>query len=61
MQTVLLSMIYKIFSAIVATKLRTYYDQIIGDYQSGFRKGRSTMDQIFSRRQNLKKKHMSKM
>jgi sorting nexin-29 len=46
----LLSVIYKVFVKILAKWLSPYTEQIIGDYQCGFRRDRSTMDQIFALR-----------
>jgi sorting nexin-29 len=41
---------YKIFTRLVAKHLEPYVQEIFGDYQCGFRTGRSTTDQIFSLR-----------
>lgn len=46
---------YKILSNIVYLRLLPFYEEIIGDYQGGFCKGRSTIDQIFIMRQLLEK------
>jgi hypothetical protein len=43
----LLCTTYKIFSNILFKRLAPYAD-VIGDYQCGFRQGRSTSDQIFN-------------
>jgi hypothetical protein len=43
----LLSTSYKIFSNILLSRLTQYVDEIIGDHQCGFRRSRSTTDQIF--------------
>jgi hypothetical protein len=43
----LLSVIYKVLSKILAKRLNPYTEQILGDYQCGFRRARSTTDQIF--------------
>jgi sorting nexin-29 len=51
----LLCVAYKIFSNILFDRLSPIVDSIIGDYQCGFRKGRSTVDQIFTLRQTLEK------
>jgi hypothetical protein len=51
----LLSTSYKILSNILA-RLTPYADEIIGDHQRGFRRNRSTTDQIFYIRQILEKK-----
>jgi hypothetical protein len=32
---------------IITKKLTVFHDTLIGEYQGGFRKGRSTTDQIF--------------
>ena len=38
---------YKILSNIILERLTTYTDEIIGDYQCGFRLNRSTINNIF--------------
>jgi hypothetical protein len=52
----LLSTAYKILSNILLARLTPYVNEIIGDYQCGFCRNRSTMDQIFYIRQILEKK-----
>jgi hypothetical protein len=52
----LLSTAYKILSNIRLARLTPYVSEIIGDHQCGFRRNRSTMDQIFYIRQMLEKK-----
>jgi hypothetical protein len=52
----LLSTAYKILSNILLARLNPYINEIIGDYQCGFRRNRSTMDQILYIRQILEKK-----
>jgi hypothetical protein len=52
----LLSTAYKILSNILMARLTPYVNEIIGDHQCGFRRNRSTMDQIFYIRQILEKK-----
>jgi hypothetical protein len=52
----LLSTLYKILSNILLSPLSPYIDEIIGDHQCGFRRNRSTTDQIFCICQILKKK-----
>jgi hypothetical protein len=47
---------YKILSNILLSRLRPYIDEIIGDRQCGFRRNRSTSDQIFCTHQMLEKK-----
>jgi hypothetical protein len=51
----LLSTSYKILSIILLSRLRPYIDEIIGDHQCGFRRNRSTTDQIFCIHQILEK------
>jgi hypothetical protein len=52
----LLSTSYKMLSNILLSRLSLYVDDIIGDYQCGFRRTRSTTDQIFCIHQILEKK-----
>jgi sorting nexin-29 len=52
----LLSTSYKILSNILLSRLSPYVDEIIVDHQCGFRRNRSTIDQIFCIRQILEKK-----
>jgi hypothetical protein len=54
--TSLLSIVYKILSNILLTRLTPYVNEIIGDHQCGFHRKRSTMNQIFYIRQILEKK-----
>jgi hypothetical protein len=49
----LLSTSYKILSNILLSRLGPYIDEIIGDHQCGFKRNRSTTDQIFCIRQIL--------
>jgi hypothetical protein len=42
-----LSTAYKILSNILLARLTPYVNEIIGDHQCGFRRSRSTVDQIF--------------
>jgi len=51
----LLNVAYKIFSNCLLTRIKTKAEQIIGNYQGGFRPVRSTTDQIFILRQIFKK------
>jgi hypothetical protein len=51
-----LSTAYKILSNILLATLTPYVNEIIRDHQCGFRRNRSTMDQIFYIRQILQKK-----
>jgi hypothetical protein len=52
----LLSTAYKILSNIILARLTPYVNEIIGNIQCGFRRNRSTTDQIFYVRQILQKK-----
>jgi hypothetical protein len=52
----LLSAAYKIVSNILLARLTPYVSEVIGFHQCGFRRNRSTMDQIFYNRQILEKK-----
>ncbi|PSN48471.1 hypothetical protein C0J52_11717 [Blattella germanica] len=52
----LLSTSYKILTNKLVSRLTLFIDKIIGDHQCGFRRNRSTIDQIFSIRQILEKK-----
>jgi hypothetical protein len=52
----LLSTSYKMLSNILISRLGQYIDEIIGDHQCGFRRNRSTTDQIFCIHQILEKK-----
>ena len=47
---------YKILFNIILGRLTPYVDEIIGDHQCGFRRNRSTIDQIFCIQQILEKK-----
>jgi hypothetical protein len=46
----------KILSNILLARLTPYVNEVIGDHQCGFRRNRSTTDQIFYIRQILEKK-----
>ena len=52
----LLSTSYKILSNILLSRMTSYANEIIGEYQCGFRRNRSTFNHIFSIRQVLEKK-----
>ena len=51
----LLNVSYKILAVILYDRLAVYTEEIIGDYQGGFRTGRSTTDQLFIIRQIMEK------
>jgi len=46
---------YKIFSNCILSRIKEKSEQVIGNYQCGFRLGRSTTDQIFILRQIYQK------
>jgi sorting nexin-29 len=52
----LLSVVYRILANILLVRLTPHVNKIIGDYQCGFRRNRSTTDHIFYIRQILEKK-----
>ena len=39
---------YKILSNIILGKIKPYIEKVMGDYQNGFRDGRSVIDNIFA-------------
>lgn len=43
-----MNMAYKIFSVALYRRIVPYVEAKLGDYQGGFRRNRSTIDQIFS-------------
>ncbi|XP_058064632.1 uncharacterized protein LOC131214270, partial [Anopheles bellator] len=51
----LLNTVYKVLSHILCQRLRPLQETFVGDYQCGFRAGRSTTDQMFTLRQTLDK------
>jgi len=53
----LLCTAYKILSKIIFNRMVPYAERVLGEYQGGFRHGRSTVDQIFTIRQILEKCH----
>lgn len=53
----LLNTAYKILSNTLLNRLRPYANNIIGEYQSGFMSGRSTIDHIFTLKQVIEKYH----
>ena len=46
---------YKILTTVLNNKLKKYTEHIIGEYQAGFRAGKSTTDQIFTVKNLLEK------
>lgn len=53
----LLNVVYKIFSSALYRRMESITEEIIGDYQCGFRRDRSTMDQCFALSQIFEKFH----
>lgn len=51
----ILSAAYKIFSGVLYMRLMKYAEEILGEYQCGFRPNRSTADQIHLMRQTLER------
>ena len=51
----LLNVAYKILSSIVLERLEEYSEEILGEYQCGYRTQRGTTDHIFVERQILEK------
>lgn len=51
----LLNVAYKILSITIKNRLEPYIEQILGEYQAGFRRNRSTLDQLFTVRQTLRR------
>ena len=53
----LLLIAYKVLTSVLCERLKSHAKALIGPYQCGFRPGKSTIDQIFTLRQNLEKGH----
>jgi sorting nexin-29 len=51
----LLSTLYKVLSIAINRRLMPWAEKVVGEYQNGFRQGRSTIYHIFSVRQMLEK------
>ena len=49
----LLNVAYKIFANLLTRYIEPYVDEILGDYQCGFRKGRSTTNIYYDRQTQL--------
>jgi hypothetical protein len=49
----LLDIVYKVFSNVLNERLKKITENLLGEYQCGFRKNRSTSDQIFTIRQMM--------
>ena len=46
---------YKILATVLNNRLKKYTEHTIGEYQAGFRTGKSTTDQIFTVKNLLEK------
>lgn len=57
----LLNIGYKVLMKVIAKRLEEITERFIGEYQCGFRRGRSTIDQIFTVRTILEKCHEFKI
>jgi sorting nexin-29 len=55
-----LNVAYNVFSSMLQRKLSSYAENILEDYQCGFRPGRSTIDQIFTVRQIMEEFYENK-
>lgn len=53
----LLDTSYKILSNVLLARLKPYGKEIVGEYQAGFRAGKSTMDQIHNIKQIMEKSY----
>ena len=51
----LLDIVYKVFSNVLNERLKKITENVIAEYQCGFRKNRSASDQIFIIRQMMEK------
>jgi len=51
----LLDTSYKVLSNVLLNKLKLCGDEIVGEYQGGFRRGKSTVDQIHIVKQVMEK------
>jgi len=50
-----LDIVYKVFSNVLNERLKQITENVLGEYQCGFRQNRSTSDQIFTVRQMMEK------
>ncbi|KAL4084839.1 hypothetical protein QTP88_027723 [Uroleucon formosanum] len=51
----LLDTCYKILTTLILERLNPYIEEIVGNYQCGFRRGKSTIDHVFALRQIMSK------
>lgn len=57
----LLNVTYKVLATCIKNRLNQYADKILGEYQSGFRRGRSVTDQIYVLREIQSISHEHKL
>jgi len=55
----LLNTTYKIFTCLIYNRIVKYSGLTLGEYQAGYRPGRSTIDQIHVVKTNIRKNAMS--
>lgn len=53
----LLNSVYKIFSKVLLSRINPYIEENLGEYQCGFKKGRSTIEQIIVIGKIIEKKY----
>lgn len=53
----LLNSAYKVFSKVLLNRISPYIEESLGEYKCGFRKGRSTIEQIAIKGQIIEKKY----
>jgi hypothetical protein len=51
----LFDVVHEVFSKILSKRLEPYMEDIVGTYYAGFRRNKSTTDQIFAMKQILEK------
>jgi hypothetical protein len=48
--TAILHVVYKVFSKIISKRLEPYMEDIVGNYQEGFRRNKSTTNLTFAKK-----------
>ena len=46
---------YTVFSNVLLKRLNSYAEEVLNEYQSGFKRGRSTVDETFIIRQSIER------